>query len=205
MKLFYSPLSPFARKCLIIANQLNLLDRIELISTTAHPIQRNQTIVVNNPLGQIPTLILDDGQVVHDSRVIAEFLNHLGQGHFFPIESALRWLALTQQSLADGILDSAILTHCERAIRPETYRWSEWVDGQMDKIATGLALFEREVAEFGARMDIGTVSCACALGYIELRFPDYAWRATYPNLAAWFKLFNQLPALQATLPQLPKA
>ena len=70
MKLYYSATSPFVRKCLVAAHELGLRDRIELVPANAHPVTRDRALVALNPLGQVPTLVTDDGAVLYDSRVI---------------------------------------------------------------------------------------------------------------------------------------
>lgn len=198
MKLFYSPTSPYVRKVLVVAHELGLADRIEIVKEAANPVDRNPKIVAHNPLGQVPTLVTDDGQMLADSRVIAEYLDHIGGGgKLFP-RNVSRWQAIVDQSLADGILAAALLARYESWMRPSDKLWQGWLDGQMDKIKTTLATFEKAVPGFGNRVDIGTIGFACALSYLDLRFPGLDWRASCPNAAAWYKTFEQRPSMVAT-------
>lgn len=198
MKLFYSPTSPYVRKVLVVAHELGLADKIELHKEAANPVDRNPKIVAHNPLGQVPTLITDDGQMLADSRVICEYLDHIGGGgKLFPRNSA-RWQAIVDQSLADGILGAALLARYETFMRPSDKLWQGWLDGQMDKIRTTLAAFEKAVPGFGDRVDIGTISFACAVSYLDLRFPSFDWRSSCPKAAAWYKAFEQRPSMIAT-------
>lgn len=200
MKMFFSSASPFVRKCLVSAHELGLADRIEKLPAAAHPVNRDQSIVASNPLGQVPTFFAEDGQVLFDSRVICEYLNALGGGNLFPAEGASRWQVLTEQSLADGILDAALLARYEMAARPETLRWDDWFDGQMAKVENAMTVLEKAAPALGNRVDIGTISFACALGYLDFRFASYDWRSEYPAAAAWFKSFSERPSMQATVP-----
>lgn len=197
MKLFFSPTSPYVRKCLVSAHELGLVERIQLLPASAHPVQRDAGIVARNPLGKVPTLVTDDGTALYDSRVICEYLDNLAAGSLFPRAGAARWQALTLQSLADGILDAALLARYEAALRPEPLRWSDWTAGQLDKIATSLAALEAGVPALQDGADIGTLSLACALGYLDLRFADLAWRAGHPRLAQWAAAFGQRASMQA--------
>jgi glutathione S-transferase len=90
MKIFFSPASPFVRKCMVIAHELGLADRIEKLPSAAGPVARDQTIIPSNPLGQVPTFITDEGQALFDSRVVCEYLIDRGGGSFFPAGKS-RW------------------------------------------------------------------------------------------------------------------
>jgi glutathione S-transferase len=200
MQLFYSASSPFVRKVLVVAHVHGLADRLERLPAKAHPVERDGTIVAKNPLGQVPTLILDDGQVLADSRVICEYLDHLGGAKLFPRNSE-RWRVLAQQSLGDGLLDAALLARYERAARPEARQWDGWEAGQIDKITSALKVMEADAAGLGDRLDIGTITYACALGYLDLRYAHLNWRDRHPGLEAWFARFDARPEMQATRPQ----
>ena len=200
MKIFHSPTSPYVRKCLVAAHHLGLLGRIEKLPSAANPVNRDQTIIPHNPLGKVPTFIADDGTVLYDSRVICEYLNDLGKGSLFPTTAAARWRALTDQALADGILDAALLVRYELTVREEGGRSQPWIDGQMDKIRTGLARFEETVGAEQDRVDIGTIALACVLGYLDFRFADLGWRNANPKLATWYEAVAATPAMRATQP-----
>lgn len=200
MKLYHSAASPFVRKCLVVAHELGLRDRVELVPASAHPVTRNRELIAVNPLGQVPTLVTDEGAVLYDSRVICEYLNALGDGDIVPADPDERWPRLVEQSLADGVTDAALLTRYETTARPEALRWSDWVEGQLDKVACGLAELERRASGFGDRVDIGTIAFACALGYLDFRFASLGWRDRHPNAAAWFEWFGGRESMMATRP-----
>ena len=163
MKIYFSPNSPYVRKCLVTAHELGLIDRIELLASNAHPVQRDAQIIASNPLGKVPTFFTDDGMVLYDSRVICEYLDDLAGGSLFPRSGSVRWQALTLQSLADGMLDAALLARYEQVARPEALRWNDWLAAQLDKVATSLAALEGTSAALEDRVDIGTFSLGCAL------------------------------------------
>jgi glutathione S-transferase len=60
---------------------------------------------------------------------------------------------------------------------------------------------EAEAASFGDSVDIGTITIACALGYMDFRYGNDNWRASRPKLAAWFEQFSKRPSLAQTMPQ----
>ncbi|MEZ2408872.1 glutathione S-transferase [Bosea sp. RCC_152_1] len=200
MKLHFSPQSPYVRKVMIVAHELGCLSEIETAITAAHPVQRNADLITRNPLGQIPALELADGRVLYDSRVICEYLNELHGGTIFPASGPERWRALTEQSLGDGMLAGAMLARYETVARPPELQWRDWLDGQLGKAGSGLAAVEREAANLADRIDIGTITIACALGYLDLRFPDFGWRESFPRVAEWEIQFGERASLKATRP-----
>lgn len=192
-----SPPSPFGRKVKIAAAVLGLKDRIAVETTdTMNPAD---TIRAQNPLGKIPALVLDDGRVLFDSRVVVEYLDHLaGGGKIIPAGEA-RFDVLRLAALADGIMDAAILQVYEVRFRPEDRRHADWLAYQGEKVARALASLEAEPpAAAGSLPDAGQIGLACALGYLDLRF-DGTWRAGHPKLVAWLEAFEAaVPAFAET-------
>jgi|SRR6185437_17165399 len=199
MQLYFNPASPYVRKVRVTAHELGLSDRIELISVSLTPVSPHEGVRSSNPIGKIPALIGDDGATLYDSPVICEYLDaRAGGNRIFPAAGAARWTALRRQALADGIMDAAVLTRYEQAVRPKELCWRDWVDGQLLKVRTALDALEDENLE--GVFDIGTISIACALGYLDLRFASEAWRQTRPRLAAWAAAIGKRPSLASTAP-----
>ncbi len=200
MKLYYNPASPYVRKVRVLAIETGLMGGIELAKVMITPTSPDADLCADNPIGKIPTLVLDDGSALYDSRVICEYLDGLHAGaHLFPDNDDARWTAVRRQALADGILDSAVNTRYESFLRPEELRWADWVDNQMAKIRRSLDVLEGE--PMGDGVDIGTISVACALGYLDFRYSDEGWRDSRPKLAAWFEKFAQRPSMSETTPK----
>lgn len=187
--------SPFGRKVKMAAKILGLMDRITVEDTDTT--SAGDSIRQQNPLGKIPALLLADGSAVYDSRVIVEYLDHLaGGGRLIPAEPRARFAALTQQALADGLMDAAILQIYELRWRDAAKREPRWVEHQAGKVTRALAAMEAQPPQ-GA-ITIGHVAAACALGYLDLRF-EGAWRAAHPRCVAWLDAFSQAcPAFEAT-------
>jgi len=194
MKLRYGSTSPFVRKVLVTAIETGQDGEIEKVKTnTADP-----ELATCNPLNKIPALTLDDGSVLIDSAVICEFLDTRKGGKLFP-KDASRWPTLSRMALCDGIMDAAILRRYELQ-RPETLRSIEWDQRQKGKVDNSLAALERAVATLGERIDIGTLTVAIMLDYLDFRFAHEAWRDAHPNLAKWHAAVSTRPSLKATMP-----
>jgi glutathione S-transferase len=202
MQLYFNPASPYVRKVCVTAHELGLSDRIEHTSITLTPVSPHDGVRASNPIGKIPTLVLDDGTALYDSPVICEYLDGLAGGNrIFPAAGAARWTALRRQSIGDGIMDAAVLTRYEDAVRPKELRWQNWVDGQFLKIRTALDVLEHE--NLADAVDIGTISIACALGYLDFRFASEGWRTGRPRLAAWAAAIGRRPSLATSVPAAP--
>ncbi len=191
----YSPASPYARKVRIGADLLGLSERIEIVAADAA--DPADCLRRQNPLGKIPTLVLEDGSALYDSRVIAEYLDHLaGGGRMIPADPSARFTALRLQALGDGVNDAALLIRYETFSRPEALRYDEAIALQQGKIDRALGALE--AAPPAGAVDIGHVSIACALGYLDLRFAG-EWREKHPRLVAWLEKFARaVPAFEAT-------
>lgn len=189
LRLFYSPRSPYVRKVMIVAHELGLADLVEFLPSAAHPIDRDQTIIRHNPLGQVPTALLDDDTMLADSGVICQYLHDLKPSAIFPSHGPERWQALTDQAVSDGILESLLLARYEMVVRPSEKLWPEWLAGLLDKMSKGLDAFERNADGYGARFDIGTISVACVLGFLDQVpcFADIDWRRERPRLSRWYE------------------
>jgi len=201
MRLRVNPASPFARKARIVARESGTLARLQEIETAVSPVTANADLAAANPLVKIPALMLDDGRTLYDSRVICEYLDSLGSAQLFPASGAERWDALRLQALCDGILDAAVLSRYEMAVRPQALQWSDWIAGQRRKIDGGLAALAAEQPGWGERFGIGQISAACVCGYLDFRFPQIDWRAAHPGLKIWFERVSTRNSVRETMPK----
>jgi glutathione S-transferase len=194
-----SPASPFVRKIRIAASLLGL--EREITVEIADTMNASDTVRQQNPLGKIPALVLEDGMVLFDSRVILDYLDHrAGGGKIVPKDAAAHFAALRLQALADGIMDASILVIYEGRWRPAERHEPKWVDHQAGKVTRALASLEAAPPAIDPLPNIGQIALACALGYRDFRFAG-TWRKDHPRLVAWLDQFAaQVPAFAATKP-----
>ena len=202
MTLFHSPLSPFVRKVMVVLHETGQLERVQLQPVNISPVSGDPQLNQDNPIGKIPALRLEDGTVLHDSRVILDYFDHQHVGNpLIPRDGSARWRRLTLASMADGIMDAAVLVRYESALRPPEKHWAPWLDEQRNKIRRTLAELEADaIAELASHFDIAAISVACALGYLDFRHPDLHWRDANPQLAAWYAEVSQRPSMLETQP-----
>lgn len=202
MTLFHNPASPFVRKVRVLLAETGQQGRVALHGCMPTPVNPDAQVVQGNPVGKIPALRLADGTVLHDSRVILDYFDHQHVGNpLIPRDGSARWRRLTLASMADGIIDAAVLVRYETALRPVEKQWDQWLDEQRKKIRRSLAELETDaIAELTSHFDIAAISVACALGYLDFRHPDLQWRVDNPQLAAWYVDVSQRPSMLETQP-----
>lgn len=201
MKLYQAAASPFVRKVLITAKELELDKQIELVDIVVAPGTDNQDFADKvNPLGKIPALVLDDGTAIVDSSIICEYLNELdGHNKLIPEQSQLRWGVKTAQAVADGMMDAAVLIRYETFLRPDEKRWDKWQDAQWGKINASLAWFE---ARKQHKMEtLAEIALASALGYLDFRYAQFNWRKSYPDISTWHKSIANRGSYTSTAPE----
>lgn len=193
-----SPLSPFARKVRMAILRLGLAEKIEFVR--ADPMNPDDVLRQNNPLGKIPVLLTEDGKAIYDSRVILEYLDHAaGGGIIIPDGWPARLDVLTLQAMCDGVMDACILIVYEARHRPAAIHHQPWLDYQRGKVVRGLTAFTKAPPD-PARFDVGTLTAACMLGYLDLR-RQVDWRKDFSALVPWLDAFRaKHPEFDATVP-----
>ena len=196
MKLHHSPASPYVRKVVACAIARGIDGQLERVETNPYDLPAG--LLVDNPLSKVPCLVTADGLALFDSPVICEYLDRVGNERpLFPPAGAARWRALRQQALADGVMDAAVSVRMERGRPQEAARDAAMV---RSKAAVERTLDALEADVPIQHVDIGTIALACALGYLDLRFADDAWRTGRPRLAAWHEIMAARPELTRTAP-----
>jgi len=199
MKLRFSPLSPYVRKVSATIIETGLEDRVENVLTNVWDPETD--IANDNPLGKVPALILDDGQVLYDSHVICEYLDSLHDGEkLFPASGPDRWNALRLHALGDGMTDAGILSLLEGR-RPEEFKYEKWIQRQNAAIFRAMDALENELENLEAGFSIGQLCVACSLSWLDFRFPDLGCRGDRPGLADWLEGVSERPSMMQTVPK----
>jgi glutathione S-transferase len=199
MMLHWSPRSPFVRKVMIAAHELDLVDRLTLRRTVVRMSAPNPDLLPDNPLSRIPTLVLADGSVLIESGLICEYLDSLAGGdRILPAAGPGRWRELSRHALATGLLDILILWRNEREKPPER-QTPAWLASFATKSSAALARLDAEAGPIApGPLGLSWIATGCCLSYLDFRFGDIDWRAGHPALAAWHDAFRQRPSAIAT-------
>lgn len=198
MQLYYSSSSPYARKVRVILREKGLL--AGTMETLCNPYGDPAELRAHNRLGKVPTLVTDDDGVLYDSPVICEYLDAAGgEPLLVPAAGAARWAVLRAQALADGVLDLAVPLTLELR-RPEGERSPATMQRWQGQIGAALDVMADEIAGLPDGITLGHLACAVALGYLDFRHDDLAWREGRAALADWLADFAERPALAETAP-----
>jgi glutathione S-transferase len=195
MKLYGGASSPYVRKCRVAARELGIAERIEESAMPTYGSDPNTPLAAMNPAVRVPTLELDNGEYLYDSRIILRYLDETAGGNLYPEND---WAMQRRESQAEGMIDAALLSRGE-GTRPEEFRYQNFIELQARKINNALDVLEMQVDELG-RLDAAAIGTGCGLGYLDFRFADWGWRDNHPNLASWFETFNARPSMQDTMP-----
>ena len=198
MKLYGSDTSPYVRKARILIVEKDIVcDWV--LERPADPGGRFREL---NPLGKIPVLERDDGEVLFDSPVIVEYLDTLNGERLIPAEGEARWQVQKFHALADGMLDATV-TRLLEVLRPDAKRMQEAVDKHEKKITDSLDFADRLMGQrefvVGDSLTFADLALAVALEYVDFRFP-HDWRDKRPALATWLAGMSARPSLVSTRP-----
>ena len=202
MKLIGSLASPYVRKVRVVLAEKKLDYQFELENVWAP----DTTIDKLNPLGKVPSLVMEDGNVMIDSRVMVEYLDTLTPVcKLLPPNGRDRADIKCWEALADGMLDAAIIVRLERTQRPPELQSEDWMARQMRKVQLGLASLSDKLGESaycaGIHYSLADVAVGCTLGWLSFRFPDITWRDDYPNLARLYDKLSERQSFKDTVPQ----
>jgi glutathione S-transferase len=200
LKLIASPTSPYARKARIALAEKKV--EYQLVETSAY--EPGNPVHAYNPLGKVPVLVLDDGTHLFDSRVIVEYIDLVSPVSRLIPEPARQRIAVKKwEALADGVCDATAAIVNERR-RPAKLQSDDWVARQRRKIEEGVAELARELGDrawcHGEACSLADIATGCALGYLDLRHAELAWRGLYPNLARLAEKLGKRASFADTLP-----
>lgn len=205
MKLIGAVTSPYVRKVRIVMAE----KKLDYQFVPEDVWSADTRIGESNPLGKVPCLIMEGGESVFDSRVIVEYLDTLSPvGKLIPPSGRERAEVKTWEALADGLLDAALLARLEATWpgRTEAERSQAWIGRQLGKIQSALKAMSQGLGDkafcSGIHLSLSDIAVGCALGYLDFRFPQVAWRADFPNL---LKLQEKLMQRQSFIDSRPPA
>jgi glutathione S-transferase len=205
MKLLGNLASPYTRKVRVVLTEKKIECELELADV--NPV--DNPVNAHNPLGKIPTLVLDDGTALYDSRVIADFLDARSPiSRLIPEETRDRVAVRRWEALADGVLDAGLLVRYE-SLREKRERSKGWTDKQLARIHRALEIMAKDLEGrawcHNDRYSLADIAVGCCLGWLDFRKPgEVDWHGQYATLAQHYKKLMERPAFAETVPQAPQ-
>lgn len=197
MKLFYTPNSPYARICRIVAETAGLTADLELVRVPLR--DPTNAVIPLSPLGRVP-LLTDGDLVLSEARHICAYLDEkAGTGP--SVASYGDWGAVAAEAQALAFLD-AITVWSRELRRDEAERSPFLLDVEAEQAARMLAHYDGVLAPPGAApvLNFETICLAVAMGMLQFYELAPNWRPDYPRLAAWTDAYDALPILRDTAP-----
>jgi glutathione S-transferase len=174
MKGFATVSSPFARKVRVAAVETGQPDLIEWHMLSRE--ERPKIVPPVNPLGKVPVVVLETGDVLYDSPVICAYVDSLHDGlRLIPASGPERWRVLRREALGDGLAE-AVVAVAQEAAKPKEAQSRRVLDRQGAKVTAALAALDAEAGDFRDPPSMGEIAVACALGYMDYRGVAAGWR-----------------------------
>lgn len=201
MKLYSTPTSPYARKVRVVLAEKRIECETIMVPSLAAP---DSPVPAHNPLGKVPTLVLDDGEALYDSVVIVGYLDQKTPvAHLIPQDNYERALVRRWEALADGMCDATVTVVMERRRAPEKQDETV-VARQTLKVERGLRTLAQDLGEnkwcMGEKFTLADIAVGVVLGYLDLRMTELDWRELYPNLGRLYEQLQERPSFRDTVP-----
>ena len=193
MKLICHPISPYARKTMILAHLHGI--KVEMIlpeKNGSHGYNAG-----NNPLGKIPALEWKPGQYLFDSPVICEYLDSLSDTPILPTDPHQHIVSKCHHALGDGLAD-AVYNYRYETVRPKELHWDEMILRHESAVKDVITRLDEMCDELGGPWSYGNLAIITALDYASFRVGHIDWREISPKLAAWHAGFVGDAAYKAT-------
>ncbi|MEM7255365.1 MAG: glutathione S-transferase N-terminal domain-containing protein [Pseudomonadota bacterium] len=195
MKLLYTKHSPYARVIRIQLLESGLADTVEQVATVTRV--EGAAIYEHNPTGKVPALVLDDGTVLTESRMIATYLDSLHDGSPFVMPPSAEHFAF--DGFATGFMDGVAVAVRERR-RPEEDQSADILAQESRRVVSCVDYLDTRVATLPDQLHFGTTLIAVGLLSAERTFPELDLLKSHPRLERWHERLIQQPAFSATAP-----
>ncbi len=189
MKLLYTVTSPIARKCRIIARELDLMHRIDEVITTTR--SEDALIMKNNPNGMVPTLETDEGYNIVESMAICNYLERVSQNkEFIPQDENHYWQIYALDTIASQTFESIVSRAREKIYKPEEFHFPDGIKHEQGRSIRSLNLLEEQSHLFKDTYNKLHVTIGLCCLVLDNVFPDENWQDNKPNLLKIYEKFQ---------------
>ncbi|MBD2359017.1 glutathione S-transferase family protein [Tolypothrix sp. FACHB-123] len=197
--LYYHQQSNFSRKIRILLTEKILDCELKEVNLFNKPPE----FLKISPIGKVPVFVEEDGTVIWDSTLIAEYLDQTyPQPSFYPSNPRKRLECRKWEELADNLGDNIInlwVLNLTNDLAPTRYRTK--LETSINRL---LAIFEQQLAQSQYLLGDDTwtaadVAALCSVGYYNFRLNE-DWVLQYPNLGNWFNQLHERESVKSTIP-----
>lgn len=201
MRLLYSAASPFARIVRIALLETGLGAGVTMRELTRPQLYSPESeILTINPIGRVPTLELEDGTILTESKLILDYLDAINPGpKLLPHDGSDGWRTMAEAGQAMGLLES-IVAWLRVYREPESQQPTGLVTREATRANRAADALEAAVVSgaYSGPINASQIVLGVALALIEPRLPMWKWREGRPHLSAWFDTIAARPSFRAT-------
>ena len=189
MKLYHTIISPFSRKCRILARELNIIQDIEEIVTT---MRSNDSIIMSiNPTGKVPALITNERQLITESYAICNFFEKIANTNINSTNNNDNWTINGYETVACQVLESIVYRSIEKKNKPENFIYKKSTDYEKYKVKRALDFLEKKAPEYSSYINRVQITICLAFNTMYKNFPEESWNENRPLLNSLVDKINQ--------------
>ena len=189
MKLYYTEISAFSRKCRILARELNIIQDIKEIITTMR--STHSIIMSINPTGKVPALITNDNQLITESYAICNYLEKIANTNINSDSNYDNWTINGYETVACQVLESIVYRSIEKNNKPKDFIYKATTDYEKFKVNKALDFLEKKVPEFNSNINRVQITICLAFNTMYKNFPEENWKKNRPLLNSLVETFKQ--------------
>ena len=204
MKLIGNFLSPFSRRVAVSMNVLDIPYEMETITALDSP----EKIQPHNPLGRVPTLVLDDGEIIVESYAILDYLDECAveNKRLVPVKGSKRRRVMKDTAIGVGSMDRAQWAAYEFRTRPEDKVHPPWAKHNDARAIAGLVFLDGLAAFAGTtgwlsgspKMSQSDITAVVAYSFISKVRPNLSLATAVPALSTFAKRCERMPQFLAS-------
>jgi glutathione S-transferase len=193
--------SPFVRRVAISLRLLGMAYEHKAIST----ISDGPAVRAYNPLGRVPALVLDDGEILIDSTPILDFLDEQAgpDRALVPRGGVARRHVLKLVAFGIGTMEKALYCFVEKRLRPADKQHEVLLERFAEQALAGLQAIEDAAGDgwlCGDRLTQADITAVAALDFLRLIWPEVVPTDRFTKLVALHGRAHAMPAFAETKP-----
>ena len=189
MKLYYTVISAFSRKCRILARELNIIQNIQEVITTMR--STDSLIMSINPTGKVPALITNDKQLITESYVICNYLEKIANTNINSDSNHDNWTINGYETVACQVLESIVYRSIEKNNKPKNFIYNVTTEYEKFKVNRALDFLEKKAIEYNSSVNRVQITLCLAFNTMYKNFPEENWKENRPLLNSIVENFKQ--------------